>query len=73
MNEPQNDTFEDMFFEYLANFDYFTDKEIKEACIAIHNHLGGEEGDESIDYCKMLVKENSEIIRNDNVYMWKAK
>jgi len=71
LNDVPSEAFEDIFFSELAKYDKFTDEEIKTCCNIAHKSCGGDIGDESYEYCFMLVKEaNGEIKKDGLEYLW---
>jgi hypothetical protein len=59
LNEPPSDLFEDTFWEALGDIKgHVPDHLIKYAVDIAHAKCGGEPGDESYEYGRMLVKEH---------------
>jgi len=71
LNEPQNDAFEDNFFEELARYNRFTIRDIERENLKVHLKLGGEYGDECFEYALMLVKECKDIKGDGYNYKWR--
>jgi len=68
LNEPQNDLFEDTFWEALGDIkdgSFIPNHLLKYAVNLAHIKCGGEVGDESYAYGKLLLREQGYIVQGE--------